>query len=206
MTILNHETIVFASNMDDNSIDAEHAMELGRMMPARFSRMIWNVPYFAVFTISVWIGFYLMFDAYDSVEFGTYRDYSKQAYVTMFVIPFFVGVGLVTECFALMLRKYWPVSSNNYTTPTSTFEDQTGEWIVQSNENAAAVFNDSVQYIVGRPNSGDMLADASCASAPGLFVCGPPGMVQALRLAASVENSPCSFLTRYAIYEESFEM
>jgi ferredoxin-NADP reductase len=204
---VNHQTITFTNNSSDNSSGTGHAMELGRMMPARYSRMVWNAPYFVAFTSSVWLGFHFMFYPYDYVEFGSYREYSEQAYITMLVIVFFFGVGCVVELSVLILRKYWPAPSNKDITVTSTSKGDSEVGQCKSNSgNKFATMNDNFHNNVGRPNSEDMLADASRASAPGLFVCGPPGMVQTLRSAAGVENAPYSFLTRYAIYEESFEM
>lgn len=38
-----------------------HTMELARMMPARFSSIKWNIPYFFAFSTSVWLAFHIMF-------------------------------------------------------------------------------------------------------------------------------------------------
>ena len=175
------------------------------MMPARFSRMIWNVPYFVAFTSSVWLGFHFLFYPYDYAP--TFRDLSEETYITMLVISFFFGMGIVIELIVLICRKHWPapkgsdiaiISSSDIMAKEEQFEGKDVEKSVH--------YTNAIIYNVGRPSSEDFLADASRASAPGIFVCGPVGMVQTLRAAAARENSPLGLLTRYAIYEESFEM
>ena len=220
---VNHTIITYNGENPGSGNSAGHAMELGRMMPARFSRMIWNVPYFIAFTSSVWLGFHFMFFPYDYVSLGTYRENSEEAYITMLVIAFFFGFGIVIECCVLMFRKHWPAPCTDDGTVASTsqvqdklgqtneetttqFNTSSDEQFEEKKEATNVKFNDSFQYVVGRPNSEDMLSDACRANAPGLYVCGPTGMVQTLRAAAALENSPYGLLTRYAIYEESFEM
>jgi hypothetical protein len=120
------------------------------------------------------------------------------------VIAFFFGVGVVIESVVLMLRKHWPAPINGGTTVTSTPVGIIKE--DPSQVNKISHFDNAFPCVMGRPNAEDFLADASLAMAPGLYVCGPVGMVHTLRVAAGQENSTFGFLTRYAIYEESFEM
>ena len=200
----NHQILTYTQK-DASVSGAGHAMELGRMMPARFSRMIWNIPYFIAFTSSVWLGFHFLFYPFDYVP--TFRDLSEETYITMLVIMFFFGVGVVIEASVLIFRKHWPAPQNGDISVVSSSQFSTkeegSETIVAEQTGKCA---NTIIYNVGRPNAEDFLADASRASAPGIFVCGPVGMVQTLRAAAAVENSPFGLLTRYAIYEESFEM
>ena len=200
-----YQVITCTDRNPGNSNGPGHSMELGRMMPARFSRMIWNVPYFVAYTSSVWLGFHFLFYPYDYAP--TFRDLSEETYITMLVISFFFGMGIVIELIVLICRKHWPapkgsdiaiISSSDIMAKEEQFEGKDVEKSVH--------YTNAIIYNVGRPSSEDFLADASRASAPGIFVCGPVGMVQTLRAAAAVENSPFGLLTRYAIYEESFEM
>ena len=175
------------------------------MMPARFSRMIWNVPYFAAYTISVWLGFHFLFVSFDYVPSS--RDHSEETYITALVIASFFGMGVVIEASVLIFRKHWPAPQNDGIVVVTSPQVSSKEEQVQSAKVVAVDdFADITVYNIGRPTSEDLLADAARASAPGIFVCGPVGLVQTLRDAAAAENSPFGLLTRYAIYEESFEM
>lgn len=62
-----------------------HTMELARMMPARFSSIKWNIPYFFAFSASVWLAFHIMFSQYDYSEVSSYRDNSELVWVTILV-------------------------------------------------------------------------------------------------------------------------
>ncbi len=186
-----------------------HPMELGRMMPAQFSRMMWNIPYFVVFTSSVWLGFHFLFYPYDYAN--TFRDLSEETYITMLVIAFFFGVGIVVEVCAWLFRKHWPAGKSgdisvDSSPPISSKEGPCDCDAIDAEETDQFSDIDTIVYHIGRPSSEDLLADASRATAPGIFVCGPIGMVQTLRAATGLENSALGLLTRYAVYEESFEL
>jgi predicted ferric reductase len=201
-----HETLTFqhgSGNVGKSS--SGHAMELARMMPARFSRMIWNLPYFLAFTGSVWLGFHFMFFPFDNAN--SYLDKSEHTYITMLVVAFFFAVGCIIENCVLLLRKHWPAPRYDDFDLVSTKQiSSKEEQFVTGDIETIAVTSTMIQFYVERPSADDMLADAKLATAPGIFVCGPVGMVQLLRAAASGENSSFGLLTRYAIYEESFEM
>ena len=200
-----YQVITCTDRNPGNSNGTGHAMELGRMMPARFSRMIWNVPYFVAFTSSVWLGFHFLFYPYDYAP--TFRDLSEETYITMLVISFFFGMGIVIELIVLICRKHWPAPKGSDVAIISSSDIMAKEEQFEGKDVEKSVhYTNAIIYNVGRPSSEDFLADASRASAPGIFVCGPVGMVQTLRAAAARENSPLGLLTRYAIYEESFEM
>jgi predicted ferric reductase len=196
----NHQVITHKGECSGVSNKSSgHAMELGRMMPARFSRMIWNVPYFVAFTSSVWLGFHFLFYPFDYVP--SVRDLIEETYITVLVILFFFGVGCVIELSVLIFRKHWPAPKSSDIAVVSSSKKE-----LDMDMEKSVKFSSTIKYNVGRPSPDDLLADASRASAPGIFVCGPVGMVQSLRAATAVENKPFGLLTRYAIYEESFEM
>jgi predicted ferric reductase len=184
-----------------------HSMELGRMMPARFSRILMNVPYFIAFSTSVWLGFHIMFSTFDYVP--SYRDLNEQVYASIVLIAYFFGAGIVVEAVVLLFRKYWSSTNSNDLVVVDASSKRIAleeHEVGVDMEKRSSHVSDKYQFFTGRPSADDMLTDASLASAPGLFVCGPIGMTQMLRAAAGVENSACKLLTRYAIYEESFEM
>jgi predicted ferric reductase len=202
---VSHQAITFKDLNSDNCGGTGHKMELGRMMPARFTRMIWNVPYFVVFTSSVWLGFHFLFYPYDYAP--TFRDLSEETYIAMLVIAFFLGAGIVVEIIAFLFRKHLPAPKQDDIVLAAFSEMSSKQDQQNSIDNeSTAKYSDSIMCKVGRPNADDLLADATQATAPGIFVCGPISLVQTLRAAAGIENSPFRLLTRYAIYEESFEM
>ena len=63
----------------------------------------------------------------------------------------------------------------------------------------------SIVVVVGRPTVGTLLADASAASAPGIFLCGPVSLCDVVWKEVRKENSFLG-LTRYCVYDEPFEM
>ena len=203
----NHQTISYMVGNAGRTIQTGHTMELGRMMPARHARIIWNVPYFLVFTSTVWIGFHLMLYQYNATS--TYRELSKEMINTMLIVVFFFSVGVLTETCVLLCRKKWPAPRTDVIASTvDMFSDMISreEEISAITSEDSTQLSDSILICIGRPSSDDMLADASRAAAPGIFVCGPVDMVKTLRAAVGIENSAFGLLTRYAIYEESFEM
>jgi predicted ferric reductase len=190
--IVNFETM-------ESSVGNSHTMELARMMPARFASMKWNFPYFTAFSGSVWLGFHIMFSQYDKSK--SYRDLSEETWLTILVVVFFVCFGVLVEGSVLLFRKRWPAPR---------FDDfhvlQTKESMDPMKSTSEDPLKEILESYSGRPSSTDMLADAQLATAPGIFMCGPKAMMHLLRAAAGNENSTLGCLTRYAIYEESFEM
>jgi predicted ferric reductase len=179
-----------------------HHMELARMMPARFSSIKWNLPYFIAFAGSVWLGFHVMFSQYD---YGpSYRELSEEVWVTILLVVFFVCVGALIEASVLLFRKKWPAPRfDDFQVIHAT---QNRMKAIDVSSEAEVNLSSFFESFTGRPSPSDMLADAQLATAPGIFTCGPKEMTQMLRAAAGQENSTFGFLTRYAIYEESFEM
>lgn len=201
----NHTTISYTIGTSGVSNGVGHAMEIGRMMPARFSRMVWNVPYFAVFTISIWLGFSFTF--HPNPHESTFRELSQQAWNSILLTAFFLGVGIIVEASVLLFRNQLPAHCAGDSTVAMSSQGSLKkvESEPSSIENMATA-SDMYQYNFGRPSPIDMLADASLSTSPGLFVCGPKALVQTLYAAARQENSQLGAFRRYAIYEESFEM
>jgi predicted ferric reductase len=191
------------SQKTSSSPGSGHNMELARMMPARFSSMKWNLPYFIAFASSVWLAFHIMFSQYDQAR--SYRDRSEEAWVTILVVIFFLLFGVVVEGSVLLFRKRWPAPRlDDFQVVHAAHNGVTSMKL--RGDSAMHPNADMIESFSGRPSTSDMLADAQLATAPGIFICGPKAMTQLLRAAAGKENSALGFLTRYAIYEESFEM
>jgi predicted ferric reductase len=185
-----------------------HAMELGRMMPARHSKMIWNIPYFMVYTASVWLGFHFEFFP-ENWSRTTYQGMSRATWITMLVILFYVATAILIESTVLLLRDIWPAPrpENFYIVSSQVIMDSSKQSdnsnVVSQNGSIRAAGTISVTF--GRPNPENILDEAKLASAPGIFVCGPAQLVKTVRTEAWKENSLFG-LTRYCIYEEAFEM
>ena len=63
-----------------------------------------------------------------------------------------------------------------------------------------------LRYHIGRPDViNDILIEANTASTPGIFMCGPTSMMTSIRQEAKKDDTIYGF-TRYAFYEEAFEM
>jgi predicted ferric reductase len=183
-----------------------HAMELARMMPGRHSKIQWNLPYFLIFTSCIWLGFHFVF-APSSWKRTSYNSMSRAIWVTLLVVEMAFTIGTVTEVVVLLFRNKWPapkadtfdVLSSAATGRARHSEDLDAVLSVDSTSNS------SIEVLPGRPGPEDILVEASLACAPGIFVCGPPALVQMARAEARKENSLLG-LTRYCIYEEGFEM
>ena len=144
-----------------------------------------------------------MFFKYDRGD--SYRDASEQTWITIMVIVYFFCVGMLIESAVLFVRDYWPAPFKDdfdIIIASANKIKTTDEDLFLNNDHYSNMF----QLYGGRPGPEDMLMDAKLASAPGLFICGPTGLTQLVRAAVGQENSPYSFRTRYAIYEEAFEM
>jgi predicted ferric reductase len=183
-----------------------HAMELARMMPGRNSKIQWNIPYFLVFTSCICLGFHFEFVP-SSWTHTSYKGMSRAVWPTLLLIEMAFTIGTVTEVVVLLFRYKWPapkadtfdVLSSAATGRARHSEDLDAVLSVDSTSNS------SIEVLPGRPGPEDILVEACMACAPGIFVCGPPALVQMARAEARKENSLLG-LTRYCIYEEGFEM
>ena len=181
-----------------------HNMELARMMPARFRHIRWNIPYFAVFSGSVWLGFHIEFYPYDYSSTDL-KGFSEQVWITFFVFLLFVGVGIVVESMVLHFRKYWPAPRPDDFDIVSSSKMDAKKQDKMTASLASTDISGLFELHHGRPGPEDVFVDARRANAPGIFLCGPAPMVQMVRQEARQENSYFG-LTRYVLYEESFEM
>jgi predicted ferric reductase len=177
-----------------------HIMELGRMMPARFSQMAWNLPLFAVFTATVWLGFHISFNPY-MYSIASLKEMSEETWVTIYTILFFIATAIVTEAVVLLCRKNWPAPQpDSFVVTKNEHEGQDEEDLKHTEEFDKVFFLEE-----RRPGTDDIFADAKLSSAPGVFMCGPQSLTSMIRSEARTENSLYG-LTRYALYEEVFEM
>ena len=195
-----------------------HAMEVARMMPARFSNIVSNIPLFMVITCSTWIGFHIMFASYDYSPDSPYNEKSEQVWVTMLLIIFYVVVGMITEVVSYLLfrsngidcRSCENMNCQEATTTTGgatvSYKCQIDTLDVDQCTDSIDVYYCTVfEEYYTRPNEDEYLLDAQKSSAPAIFLCAPVPMAEAVQNAVQKENSSL-LLTRYVVYEESFVM
>jgi hypothetical protein len=192
-----------------------HAMEVARMMPARFSNIVSNVPFYMVVTCSTWIGFHIMFATYDYSPDSHYNDKSEQAWITMLLVLFYVVVGMITEFVAYLIRKNGSdcscenvncketMATGGRAVPYKSQMDSLD--VAKIPKSMDAFYNDVFEEYYSRPNEDEYLLDAQKSSAPAIFLCAPVPMAESVQNAVHKENSSL-LLTRYVVYEESFVM
>jgi hypothetical protein len=194
--------------MQPASVDRAHSMELARMLPARYLHVVWNIPYFLAFSGALWLGFHLMFFPFNWAG-PSLASMSKQTWITALVIVYFVALAIIIEAIVLLFRKRWPSPRpDDYEVEVAAVASgDNNEVDAEANgvENKVADVSGCFAVQEGRFGPEDVFADARTAYAPGIFLCGPIPMVAMVRAEARKENSLLG-LTRYALYEEAFEM
>lgn len=205
---------------EDRSSLVGHPMELARMLPARYSKIKWNVPYFLAFSFTVCITFYVFFTTY-MLEDTSLAQMSASTWVLLLVLLSHVVIAFAIEALCLHGSNYWPAPRpDEYSIVGDTVELEMQGATEGFHENDTSTIDTSSMFQYGstsdtssmfvlqygsRPISADIFADAQLASAPGIFMCGPQALVGMVRKEAAKQNSEL-FLTRYALYEEVFDM
>lgn len=181
------------------------AMELARMMPGRYGQVWRNVPLFLALTFLIWIGqwIYFHFDVikneqqlYNIVE-GAWISSVTWIFVS-------IAISIVIEGVVLNFRSHWPAPEPEqyYISCARDEEDRIDKVsVVKPGSTNDMMYHEHT----GRPDPSMLLDEARRqATAPGLFLCGPVAMTEALKKEARNEDSWC--LTRFVVYEELFEM
>jgi hypothetical protein len=185
-------------------------MELARMMPGRFSTMWQNVPLFVVFTVLVWSGqwIYFHFDVVRARRLD-YNSYLGSGFSNLIWLTVVVFMSFLIEAVVLHWRRYWPVPhvKDPYVVTEVDAVVVDEEAAYTKEELVKDTLPEPLQYEehVGRPVFNELLDEPRrLATAPAIFTCGPVTMTNALRKEAQVGDSVG--LTRFAVYEELFEM
>jgi hypothetical protein len=177
-------------------------MEPARLMAGRYSEVLQNIPLFAGLSFGLWIGLWIIFHWYNK---GNYTQYKVNLIIAgvwgpVITILVLIAFSLVLETSALLLHKCWPAPKGD------SFD--IGEYL-SKNDSMEVVETDSscVRMILlrGRPSAEDLLAGASLASAPGIFLCGPVALTDFVKKEAGKENSLFG-LTRFCLYDEPSEL
>ena len=179
-------------------------MELARMMPGRYSTIKWNVPLCLAISVPSWLMFWYVFRTYGETGRRSYYDLAHLTWVTIYCCLAFVAFGMVVEGSVLVFRKYWPEPRlDDY--ELAVFASQSNQEGDLPLVKATDKGNVTLEFIAGRPAAGALLEGARQSEAPGIFICGPVALTHGVRGEAAKENSRFG-LTRYALYEEPFEM
>jgi len=180
----------------DNSIT--HSMELARLMPSRHDRVWRNIPAFVAVGGSLWLLFYIIFNYYNDYEIKVHEFYDRLGPLILCVLAATL-LSLGFEFCALVSPIFW--QDNN---PPASRRKATAAYLsidAETTHNADAV----IEHRDGRPTVAEIFAEPQRAVCPGIFMCGPPSMTKQVRDKANGENSVFG-LTRYALYEDPFEM
>ena len=198
------ESLEIAEASDENRLPKSRlgaAMEVGRLMPARHKKVSRNIPYTMAFSLTLWLCYEVIFAWYQSREYKVNSLYARVFGVAI-ALCVALGVGMAIEIIALLCGSFsFPEATddNSESLASAAFNTDGNMDAVESVGSAL------IELYQGRPSPETLLADATLAEAPGVFLCGPRGMSKSVRKYASKENSVLG-LTRYCLYEEPFEM
>lgn len=211
-------------------------MELARFMPGRFNTILWNLPHFIMIGGSIWLGLWIIHYYYQVHEFKHHsvavRVWSSIVWALTSVglaLVFEIGFLLFKKNFPGIKEMKYPIEEvNSDTTPITKkmgkfvkgseveYDCDTGEPLNQDTSGTAGVVETmategdiigSVNLVHrnGRPAAGQIFAGLDGFNCPGVFMCGPEAMTHMVKKEARKANSYFG-LTRYALYEEPFEM
>lgn len=183
------------------TIQNGHAMEVGRMMPER-NEILWrNIPLVLAAGSIMWVSFVLIVRWY-SIRTPVHNQFYIRVWGVLLALLVAMGASVAFECMILVARNYWPKS--DVTQPyqvTRAFQSVSERSANSSTRPTAA---NAVKLTLGRPDPSKVLADSKNYVAPGVFVCGPVPLMEAIRREAALEDKVG--LTRICLYEELFEM
>jgi NAD(P)H-flavin reductase len=200
-----HKDSSVRTDNDDKATSAPQgfAMELGRMMPARFTKWYWNMPVLVAFNIPIWCAIIVIYKTYYLEGGETFKEMCATVFYTVVVVLMFGVFGVLVEGAVLHLRSHWPSERlDNF------------ELVVERSHNLRVSINGLVDeestkemftILPGRPTGDQLLNGARKAEAPGIFMCGPEKLIRSVKRETNKENSLFG-RTRYCLYDEPFEM
>jgi hypothetical protein len=187
-----------------------HSLELPRMLPRRYAKFRWNVPYSGFYTVVSVVGIRYLFDRTPQ-EVMNYYELSEMTWIVLYAVFMYVGFSIIAETCVLCLRNYWPQPVPDMFEVVATGEkrnelsDADGGDASNIEDGNLPCANVTIVYRQGRPNADQLFEDARRAAEPGIFMCGPSALTQMVKAEASKENSYLG-LTRYCLYDEPYEM
>lgn len=194
---------------------------LAHMMPGKSSKVLHNSPMFLVFSLMLWLGFYIMFRWYQFREYTT-NPIAERLWGFIIGTAAMVGIALIYECVMAWFERSFPpdcpepfpvdkpsgtcTGASAFSSHTSGMKDDDCE---EGRKDSGAADNRSgarLEINNGRPNFSEYFEMINGkASCPGFFVCGPVAMSRAVKKEADKGNSKWG-KTRFCLYEEPFEM
>ena len=176
------------------------AMEPYRFMPARHTRIWQNLPALLAIGGSQWIFFNILFYYYNGYNVQKHDFYDR---LWPLILCLFSAIGISTAfegCAVVMSKTFRSGGGNDGSRETSFPVD-----FSSADEELQTTSESLIIHRTGRPTTIDIFGETRSAECPGIFMCGPPAMTKLVRREAKKENSRFG-LTRYAIYEDPFQM
>ena len=177
-----------------------HAMELGRFMPAKYTKIWQNFPALLAVGGSMWVCFYICWYYYDN--YTKYRINANYMRIWPLIVSLMsaVGIAIFFEGASLLVAAHKQKSG---TAPTERTIEST--YVAAIVEGGDTVGSTSLEYRTGRPKSEDFSVGFDDAERPAIFCCGPVPLVENVKKEARIRNGIFGF-TGVAVYEEPFEM
>lgn len=201
------EPVIETDNVNGANQARGFAMELARLHPTRHDSHWRSLPAFFAFSGLLWFGFYMTFSWYYTRTRDDSPDNKAEtntAYVRLWglCINLLVAVGfsLLMEFAVVHAGKYWPQPRFDDYEIVSVGGDEKSAATMETASLDSAFF-----FHAGRPTAHHLFEGARSASAPGIFVCAPVPLTEAVKEEARKENQAFLLKTRYCIYEEPFE-
>lgn len=195
-----------------NKIHTGHAMELARFMPAIHSKIWSNLPRFLAIGYFLWLGFFLMHHYYNDHDFKVHSIASRFWYIIVSLLTR-VGLALCFELCFLAFQEGCPAArAESDEAQLNVLESDTDRLSVNKQTEGCGIValdlgaRDGFENRLGRPRVKDIFqCDLETSDCPGIFMCGPSALTDMVKQKARKENS-CFGGTRYALYEDPFEM
>ena len=172
-----------------------HTMELGRFMPARYTKIWHNIPTLVAVGGSMWLFFYIIWYYYDVYDFVVHENLARTWGLAVCFLSA-IGLGIFFEGSALVAARKLAANAS----PQKSFE--TAEYAPTE---TLEVGSPTFEYRAGRPNVQELFRGASESEYPAIFMCGPVAMTAMVKGEARKRNSIFGF-TGMSLYEEPFEM
>lgn len=180
-----------------------HDMEPSRFMPALYSKILQNVPQFFFMSSSLWIGLVVCAHYMSNGHFKILHWVSAIWSILVYLM-ISVALFIFSEVFFLLWAKRGPPEGNEANSTTQVDKvNVAGRQKLNDNESGVALV--VIEHRYSRPTATDIFSGLNTSECPGIFMCGPPGLTQMVREETAKENSHFG-LTRYAVYEEPFEL
>jgi hypothetical protein len=157
----------------------------------------------------LWYGTYLMYRYYTRrgsgrSEYSLYSTYYSRLWSPVIYLLSAILIYALIEA-TVLLRNVWPEPTlDKYESSHYKTKDSGTDGLPP----LARMVGDSVSYSAhtGRPTVEQIFTSSRNAVKPGIFVCAPVSLGDAVKQEARLANSPFLLKTRYCVYDEPFDM